>query len=203
MWRPLLLHLLDLATVVATTSQCLERWGELRRYLLQSSLRERSVGDVSDDPLSSSTFFDPLLRTGARELKGMKWRRIRRRGVTDEVFTFVLGNGSSHFLAWVQVPHWRGQRKKIGEFGEGKRAIAGLASLADIFPIWPRFLPFPHHYGAWSQATQFFFVFCFLWEFCSPPSLVVIWVVPYFICIRSVWGWGSHRLQSWRFVASV
>ena len=129
--------------------------------------------------------------------------RIRRCGVTDEVFSFVLGNGSSHFLAWVQVPHWRGQRKKIGEFGEGKRAIAGLASLADIFPIWPRFLPFPHHYGAWSQATQFFFVFYFLWEFCSPPSLVVIWVVPYFICIRSVWGWGSHRLQSWRFVASV
>ena len=75
----------------------------------------------------------------------MKWRRIRRCGVTDEVFSFVLGNGSSHFLAWVQVPHWRGQRKKIGEFGEGKRAIAGLASLADIFPIWPRFLPFQPH----------------------------------------------------------
>ena len=90
MWRPLLLHLLDLATVVATTSQCLERWGELRRYLLQSSLRERSVGDVSDDPLSSSTFFEPLLRTGARELKRMKWQRIRRGGVTDEVVSFVL-----------------------------------------------------------------------------------------------------------------
>ena len=122
--------------MVATTSQCLEWWGELRRYPLRSSLREQSVGDVSDDPLSSSTFFDPLLRTGARELKGMKWRRIRRRGVTDEVFTLVLGNGSSHFYAWVQVPHWRGQRKKkIGEFGEGKRAIPGLASLAYVFPI--------------------------------------------------------------------
>ena len=79
-----------MSTVVATTSHCLERWGELRRYLLQSSLRERSVGDVSDDPLSSSTFFDPLLRTGARELKRMKWQRIRRGGVTDEVVSFVL-----------------------------------------------------------------------------------------------------------------
>ena len=79
-----------LASTVATTSHCLERWGELRRYLLQSSLREQSVSDVFDDPLSSSTFFDPLLRTGARELKRMKWQRIRRGGVTDEVVSFVL-----------------------------------------------------------------------------------------------------------------
>ena len=134
MWRPLLLHLLDLATVVATTSQCLEWWGELRRYLLQSSLREQSVSDVSDDPLSSSTFFDPLLRTGARELKGMKWRRIRRRGVTDEVFTFVLGNGPSHFLAWVQVPHWRGQRKKkSASLGRVKGLLLGLLRLPIFF----------------------------------------------------------------------
>ena len=91
MWRPLLLHLLDLATVVATTSQCLEWWGELRRYLLQSSLREQSVTDVSDDPLSSSTFFDPLLRTGARELKGMKWWRIRRRGVAMKFLLWCWG----------------------------------------------------------------------------------------------------------------
>ena len=90
MWRPLLLHLLDLATVVATTSQCLEWWGELRRYLLQSSLREQSVTDVSDDPLSSSTFFDSLLRTGARELKGMKWWRIRRRGVAMKFLLWCL-----------------------------------------------------------------------------------------------------------------
>ena len=162
MWRPLLLHLLDLATVVATTSQCLERWGELRRYLLQSSLREQSVGDVSDDPLSSSTFFDPLLRTGARELKGMKWRRIRRCGVTDEVFSFVLGNGSSHFLAWVQVPHWRGQRKKIGEFGEGKRAMLGSLR-SPIFFLFDRdFCLFPTTTEPGPRLLNFFSfsVFC-------------------------------------------
>ena len=79
-----------LASMVATTSQCLEQWGELRLYLLQFRLRKQPVGDVSDDPLSSSTFFDPLLRTGARELKGMKWQRIRRGGVSDEVVSFVL-----------------------------------------------------------------------------------------------------------------
>ena len=133
-----------LATVVATTSQWLEWWGELRRYLLQSSLREQSVGDVSDDPLSSSTFFDPLLRTWARELKGMKWRRIRRCGVTDEVFSFVLGNGSSHFLAWVQVPHWRGQRKKkSASLGRVKGLLLGSLR-SPIFFLFDRdFCLFP------------------------------------------------------------
>ena len=160
-----------LATVVATISHCLERWGELRRYLLQSSLREQSVTDVSDDPLSSSTFFDPLLRTGARELKGMKWRRIRRRGVTDEVFTFVLGNGPSHFLAWVQVPHWRGQRKKkSASLGRVKGLLLGSLRLPIFFLFDPVFClpPPPHHYGAWSQATQFFFPFS---VFCGCSSL--------------------------------
>ena len=163
-----------LASMVATTSQCLEQWGELRLYLLQFRLRKQPVGDVSDDPLSSSTFFDPLLRTGARELKGMKWRRIRRCGVTDEVFSFVLGNGSSHFLAWVQVPHWRGQRKKkLGSLGRVKGPLLG--TLLYFSYLTPFFAFSPTHYGAWSQATQFFFfVFCFLWVFCSPPSLVVI-----------------------------
>ena len=133
-----------LATVVVTTSQCLERWGELRRYLLQSSLREQSVSDVSDDPLSSSTFFDPLLRTGARELKGMKWRRIRRHGVTDEVFTLVLGNGSSHLLAWVQVPHWRGQRKKkSASLGRVKGLLLGSLRLPIFFLFDPVFCLFP------------------------------------------------------------
>ena len=179
MWRPLLLHLLDLATVFATTSQCLEWWGELRRYLLQSSLREQSVSDVSDDPLSSSTFFDPLLRTGARELKGMKWRRIRRRGVTDEVFTFVLGNGPSHFLAWVQVPHWRGQRKKkSASLGRVKGLLLGLLRLPIFFLFDPVFClpppPSPQLRSLVPGYSIFFSVFCFLWVFFSPSPLVVI-----------------------------
>ena len=161
--------------MVATTSHCLERWGELRRYLLQSSLREQSVGDVSDDPFSSSTFFDPLLRTGARELKGMKWRRIRRCGVTDEVFSFVLGNGSSHFLAWVQVPHWRGQRKKKSASLERVKGLLLGSLRSPIFFLFDRdFCLFPPTTEPGPRLLNFFFVFCFLWEFYSPPSLVVI-----------------------------
>ena len=46
------------------------------------------------------------------------------------------------------------------ESGEGKgwpfplpNCTAGLASLADIFPVWPRFLPFfPPHCRPWSKA---------------------------------------------------
>ena len=66
---------------------------------------------------------------------------------------------SGQILAWNEAPHW-GKRKKIGvgqkkkKIGEQSeprgslgsfphpQAIAGLASLADTFPIWPRFLPF-------------------------------------------------------------
>ena len=164
-----------LGTVVATTSQCLEWWGELRRYLLQSSLREQSVSDVSDDPLSSSTFFYPLLRTRARELKGMKWRRIRRRGVTDEVFTFVLGNGPSHFLAWVQVLHWRGQiKKKSASLGRVKGLLLGSLRLPIFFLFDPVFCLFPQLRSLVPGYSIFFSVFCFLWVFFSPSPLVVI-----------------------------
>jgi len=40
----------------------------------------------------------------------------------------------SHFLAWVQASHWHGKKKNRRVWG-GERAISGLASLADIFPI--------------------------------------------------------------------
>ena len=157
------------ASMVATTSQCLEQWGELRRYLLQSSLREQSVGDVSDDPLSSSTFFDPLLRTGARELKGMKWRSIRRCGVTDEVFSFALGNGSSHFLAWVQVPHWRGQRKKkLGSLGRVKGPLLGTLRSPIFFLFDPVFCLFPPLRSLVPGYSIFFFSFS---VFCGSSAL--------------------------------
>ena len=45
-------------------------------------------------------------------------------------------------LAWDQASHCGEKGKKIG-FGEKeKKKRAPLASLADIFPIWSRFLPF-------------------------------------------------------------
>ena len=58
----------------------------------------------------------------------------------DEVFTLVLGNGSSHFLAWVQVPHWRGQRKKkSASLGRVKGLLLGLLRLPIFFLFDPVF----------------------------------------------------------------
>ena len=112
---------------------------------------------MSDDPLSSSTFFDPLLRTGARDLKRMKWRRICRGGVSDEVVSFVLRvfptgeaghygkpRGSTalvSFLVWVQASHWRGPKKikYIGAFGDGKGPLLGLLRSPIFFLFDPVF----------------------------------------------------------------
>ena len=63
----------------------------------------------------------------------------------DEVFTLVLGNGSSHFLAWVQVPHWRGQRKKkSASLGRVKGLLLGSLRLPIFFLFDPVFCLFPH-----------------------------------------------------------
>ena len=43
-----------------------------------------------------------------------------------------------HGQKWAPFPH--------------PQVTTRLASLANIFPIWPGFLPFSPNYGAWSQA---------------------------------------------------
>ena len=55
----------------------------------------------------------------------------------------------SAVLAWVQAPHWGEKEKKIGVGEKHKSAsetsrevVWGGDSLADIFLIWPLFLPF-------------------------------------------------------------
>ena len=109
-------------------------------------------------PLLSSTRFYELGQENSKGWNGggsvvaaSRWSFYF--GVGERLVSFFsLGPGSA--LAWAK-------KKKIGEFGEGKRAIAGLASLADIFPIWPRFLPFPPTTEPGPRLLNFFFRFLF------------------------------------------
>ena len=72
-------------------------------------------------------------------------------------------------LAWNQASLW-GVKEKVISVGEKK--TAGFASLAGIFPIWPRFSVFAFYElplcEAWSQATLplvlFFFFFFFRFQ---------------------------------------
>ena len=68
----------------------------------------------------------------------------------------------SHFLARVQAPHWRGQKKKKNRrVWGGGRAIAGLASLADIFSYLTPFFAFSPQLRSLFPGYSFFFRFLF------------------------------------------
>ena len=92
---------------------------------------------------------------------------ILRGSVTvGEVILFI--NAS---LVWDQAPPWGKRRKKSASEASREvvwggenvappfpppQATARLISFADIFPIWPRFLPFFPHCGAWSRANDIY-----------------------------------------------
>ena len=96
----------------------------LKHSITQDKLTAYSTYWLSQSPESSGLFkgsLGPGSALGEKRWKKLAWAKKKKKK-----------NGG------------RSQPRGILGRGKGRQATARLASLADIFSIWPRFFPFPH-----------------------------------------------------------